>query len=298
MRTLSCTIQSEYDGAKIRDVLSKHFLISDGLCSKLKRRERSILVNDSPVYVTACVHTGDSISVEVGDFEKDSRILPVDYPLDIVYEDDDLVIINKSPHISVHPSRNPEEITLENALAYYLGPDENPHPVSRLDKDTTGLMTVAKSGWAHSLMKSVQHKGQIQKTYLALVKGCPQPSSGIIDAPIGPLEGSTYQRTVRSDGLPSLSEYQVIASWDDLSLVRLKPHTGRTHQLRVHMAYIGCPLLGDWLYGDRDYRIDRPALHSCTLSFTHPMTARRITLKASLPADMAALIPLAPDSIF
>lgn len=291
MRTLTYTIESEYEGAKVRDVLSKCFRISDGLCSKLKRRDNCILVNGSSAYVTMPVHAGDHLSVVVSDSAKDPRIQPIHHPLDIVYEDEDLLVINKQANLAIHPSRDPKEVTLENALAYYLGQDENPHPVSRLDKDTTGLITVAKSGWAHSIMKTVQHSGQMQKAYLAIVKGCPPQESGIIEAPIGPLENSTYQRVVRNDGSPSKSEYRVISSWNDLALVHLVPCTGRTHQLRVHMAYIGCPLLGDWLYGNKDDRILRPALHSSSLTFFHPLTGEEISLAAPLPEDMKMLIP-------
>lgn len=291
MRTLTYTIESEFDGAKVRDVLTKRLLVSGGLCSKLKRRKNGILVNGSPSYVIAPVHTDDQVSVIVSDFEKDPRIQPMSYPLDIIYEDEDLLVINKAPDLAVHPSRDPEEITLENALAFYLGPDENPHPVSRLDKDTTGLMTVAKSGWAHSFMKTLQHAGQMKKTYLAIVRGYPPSEHGVIDAPTGPYESSTYQRTVREDGIRSVSEYRVIASWNGLSLVSLIPHTGRTHQLRVHMAHLGCPLLGDWLYGERDSRIMRPALHSYLLSFIHPLSGEEISLSAPLPEDMKGLIP-------
>ena len=291
MRNLILTIDSEFDGAKVKDVLTKRLLISGGLCSKLKHRKNGILVNGSPSYVIAPVHIGDLVSVIVSDFEKDPHIRPMSYPLDIIYEDEDLLVINKPAGLAVHPSRDPKEITLENALAYYLGADENPHPVSRLDKDTTGLITIAKSGWAHSIMKTVQHSGQMQKTYLAIVKGCPSQKSGIIDAPIGLLEGSTYQHVVRDDGLSSVSEYQVISTLNDLSLVQLILHTGRTHQLRVHMAYMGYPLLGDWLYGTRDSRISRPALHSYYLSFTHPLTNQKINCSAPCPEDMKQVFP-------
>lgn len=293
MRTLTYKIESEFDGAKVRDVLTKRFLISGGLCSKLKRRKNGILVNGFPSYVIVPVHTGDLVSVIVSDFIKDPHIQPISYPIDIIYEDEDLLVINKPAGLAVHPSRDPKEATLENALAYYLGPDENPHPVSRLDKDTTGLIMIAKSGWAHSVMKTVQHAEQMQKNYLAIVKGCPSQKSGIIDAPIGLLEGSKYQHVVRDDGLPSVSEYQVISTLNDLSLVLLTLHTGRTHQLRVHMAYMGCPLLGDWLYGVRDSRISRPALHSYYLSFTHPLTNRVIDLSAPYPEDMKQVFPYA-----
>lgn len=291
MRTLKTTIESPLDGAKVKDVLSKQFWISDALCSRLKRRARSILLNGEPVYVTHTVQTGDVLTVAVGDEQKDPRIVPMATPLAIVYEDEDLLVIDKPAGVAVHPSRDPGEVTLENALAAYLGPHENPHPVSRLDKGTTGLLTVAKTGWAHSVMKSLQHANGLQKTYLAIVCGVPVPSAGTVDAPIGFSEGSTYRRIVRPDGAPSVSDYATLQTWDGLSLVRLTPRTGRTHQLRVHMAHIGCPLLGDWLYGARDGRIDRPALHAAALSFVHPLTRERIELTAPLPSDMQRLLP-------
>ena len=291
MRTITYTIEPRYDGAKVKDVLQKQMLVSDALCSKLKRRQNGILLNGARVYTTHPVHTGDILTASVGDERKDPRIVPMKMPLAVVYEDEDLLVIDKPAGLSVHPSRDPDEITLENALASYLGTDENPHPVSRLDKGTTGLLTVAKSGWAHNWMKCLQNKKGLQKTYLALVKGVPSPASGQVLAPIGFFEGSSYQRVVRPDGAPSHSDYEMLQAWDDLSLVRLIPHTGRTHQLRVHMAHIGHPLLGDWLYGERDPRIDRPALHAATLRFVHPLTGKLIELSAPLPQDMQKLLP-------
>ncbi|MBR0082315.1 MAG: RluA family pseudouridine synthase [Clostridia bacterium] len=290
MRTIEYTIASRFDGAKVKDVLSGQLLVSDALCSRLKRRENGILLNGAPVYVTHPVQTGDRLMVAVGDGGKDPRIVPMPAPLSVVYEDDDLLVIDKPAGLSVHPARDPNEVTLENALAAYLGDDENPHPVSRLDKGTTGLLTVAKSGWAHSFMKPLQHAGNLHKTYLAIAIGRPASDFGEIDAPIGNCPGSTYRRAVCSDGAPSRSSFTVLQSWDGLSLVRLVPHTGRTHQLRVHMAYIGCPLLGDWLYGQRDPRIDRPALHAAELSFRHPLTGEQILLTAPLSTDMAELL--------
>ena len=285
MRTVTITIEPAFAGAKVKDVLSKRLLVSDALCSRLKRRPNAILLNDKPAYVTHPVQTGDVLIVALGDIEKDPRIVPMAVPLSIVYEDEDLLVIDKPAGLSVHPARDPNEVTLENALAAYLGARENPHPVSRLDKGTTGLLTVAKSGWAHSFMKTLQHSGGMQKTYLAITAGVPSPFAGVIDAPIGPFPGSTYQRAVLDTGAPSRSSYEVLQARDGLALVRLTPHTGRTHQLRVHMAHIGCPLLGDWLYGTRDPRIDRPALHAAALTFIHPLTGKRIDLVAPLPED-------------
>lgn len=289
MRTLTLMIEPQYDGCSVRDLLHKTLHVSDGLCSRLKRQRDALLLDGAPVYVTEAVHAGQTLSVQVGDPQKDPRIRPMPLPLAIVYEDEDLLVIDKPNGLAVHPARDPNEVTLENALAAYLGGTDNPHPVSRLDRGTTGLMTVAKSGWAHSLMKAVQHAGGMQKTYLALTVGAPPSPFGVIDAPIGPAEGSTYKREVRADGAPARSRYEVLRVENGLALMRLVPETGRTHQLRVHMAYLGCPLLGDWLYGARDPRIDRPALHAAALTFTHPLTGEAIALHAPLPEDFTRL---------
>ncbi len=139
-------------------------------------------------------------------------------------------------------------------------------------------------------MKTIQHEGRFQKTYLALVDGVPTETRFTIDAPIGYAEGSRLVHTVRSDGQAAKSECEVIKTFGGMSLVRLIPHTGRTHQLRVHMAYAGYPLLGDWLYGERSKLIDRPALHAAELSFAHPITGEEIKLSAPLPEDMARLL--------
>ena len=291
MRTLSLTIDASLHDCTVKDVLTKRLFLSDSLCSKLKRRPGSVLLNEIPVYVTKHVQVNDVLTVQVGDVEKDPRLVPKSLPLSILYEDEDLIILNKPSGLSVHPARDPNEITLENALAAYLCGTDNPHPVSRLDRGTTGIMTIAKSGWAHSWMKTLQHTGGLKKTYLAICTGTPFPDHGQIATPIGCCEGSTYQRMIRPDGSPALSEYQVLQSKNGLSLVRLIPHTGRTHQLRVHMTSIGHPLLGDWLYGSRDDRIDRPALHAFQLSFRHPLTGKELSFTCPLPPDMTAIFP-------
>ncbi len=291
MRTLTLTVEPQFENCPIKDVLSKRLWVSDALLSRLKRRSGSLLLNGEPVYVTRRVHAGDRVTVSVGDVGKDPRIRPMPMPLSVLYEDEDLLVIDKPAGLSVHPARDPDEITLENALAAYLGADENPHPVSRLDRGTTGLLTVAKSGWAHAWMKQVQHSGQMQKVYLAITRNMPDPPVGSVSAPIGFYEGSGYQRCVRPDGAPAESDYQVLRQNGGFALIRLVPKTGRTHQLRVHMAHIGCPLLGDWLYGSRDPSIDRPALHAAELSFYHPLQNMTVTLHSPLPEDMRRFFP-------
>ena len=289
MKFLSKTVTEQEKGYTVADVLQDAFAVSEAYLRRLKRRPGSLLKNGEPVYTTHAVRAGDVVSFDPGDPVK-LPIRPIPMPLSIVYEDEWLLVLDKPKGIGVHPDRDPKAPSLENALAAYLKGTDNPHPVSRLDKGTTGLLTVAKSGYVHARMKTVQHEGSFRKTYLAIVCGVPKEPRFVIDAPIGFAEGSQYKHTVRPDGAAASSECEILRTFDDISLVRLTPHTGRTHQLRVHMAYAGFPLLGDWLYSERSGRIDRPALHAAALQFTHPITGETVSLSAPLPEDMERLL--------
>ena len=288
MNLLTVTVTDRNNGASVADVLQSAYGVSESYLRRLKRRPGSLLRHGVPVYTTQKVQSGDTIAFDPSDPEK-LPIPPIAYPLSIVYEDEWLIVPDKPANFSVHPARDPEEPTVENALfAYFTGTD-NPHPVSRLDKGTTGLMTVAKSGYIHARMKAIQHEGGFAKTYLAVAEGVPEQKRFMIEAPIGPMPGSTYRRCVREDGAAAKSLCEVLAVKNGRSLVRLTPFTGRTHQLRVHMAHIGHPLLGDWLYGERSPLIGRPALHAATLAFTHPITGEMVSLSVPLPEDMRTL---------
>ena len=265
-------------------VLRTVFSASHAYQKRLKRRSGAVLLNGSPVYLVARVRCGDVVSFDPSDPER-LLIRPIDFPLSIVYDDEWLTVLNKPSGLAVHPSRDPDEPTVENALAAIYTGNDNPHPVNRLDKGTTGLMAVAKSGYVHARMKEAQADGSMQKTYLAILSGIPSEPHFLVDAPIGPLAGSSYQQTVRADGAPSKSECTLLAASGGLALVRLVPHTGRTHQLRVHMAYAGTPLLGDWLYGQRSDAATRPLLHAATLSFPHPITGQPLSFTAPAPDD-------------
>ena len=196
--------------------------------------------------------------------------------------------------MTVHAStRFPDECTLENALSAYLPVGEIPHPVSRLDRGTTGAMLFAKNGYAHELMRRIAHTDAFCREYRAIAHGCPMPTAGEIVQPIGFAPNSRYQRAVAPDGAPAKTRYETLSSNDCFSFLKLLPETGRTHQLRVHMAYLGCPLVGDWLYGTGEKRlISRPALHSALLTFTHPLTCERHVLSAPLPEDFTRLLGL------
>ena len=289
MKMLSLTVTKEQENLRVQDVLRDVYDVSASYLSKLKRRPGALTLNGEPVYTTAKVKPNDTVAFDSSDPEK-LPIRPIPYPLSIAYEDEWMIVLDKPANMSVHPSRDPDEPTVENALAAYFTGTDNPHPVSRLDKGTTGLLTVAKSGYVHARMKTIQHEGRFQKTYLALVTGVPKESRFTIDAPIGYADGSRLVHTVRSDGQEAKSFCEVVKIFDGMSLVRLIPHTGRTHQLRVHMAYAGYPLLGDWLYGTQSVLIDRPVLHAAGLVFAHPITREAITLSAPLPADMGRVI--------
>ena len=277
-------------GKRVESILLGPMQISHGLLSRLKRREQGISVNGQRVYSTYVLQAGDLVTADVGDEAPPKLLEPVEMALSIVYEDEDLLILDKPANVPVHPTKDPTERNLEQGLLAYLPHGSYPHFVSRLDKGTTGLMLVAKSGYVHELMKRRQHTQAFYREYLAVADGTVTPSSGTIDAPIGFADGSSYRHCVRRDGAESVTEYETLSTAHGRTLLRLLPKTGRTHQLRVHMAYLGFPLTGDWLYGTRSDAIDRPALHSHRLVFQHPISGAKTELLSPLPADMKALI--------
>ena len=293
MRTLTYTATAADEGRTVQSILRRELACSESHISRLKRREEGILLGGVRCYVTARVKAGDLLTVEIGDLP-DGHIVPMAYPLDVRYEDDDLLILNKPEGISVHQStRDPEEITLENAVCHHLGGLISPHPVSRLDRGTSGLIAFAKSGYVHERLRRQMHTSAYARVYLGIACGHVLPESGVIELPIGMAEGSTFQRAICQGGQSARTEYETLAVNENFTLLRLVPRTGRTHQLRLHMSAVGYPLAGDWLYGVEDRAlIARPALHSYELSLTHPITGENIHLTAELPEDMRRLIDL------
>lgn len=277
-------------GKRVEKVLTGRLEVSRGLLSRLKRREKGICVNGQRVYSTYMLRVGDVITADVGDEEPPRHLEPVKMELDIAYEDEHLLVLGKPANMPVHPTKDPAERNLEQGLLAYLPTGIYPHFVSRLDKGTTGLMLVAKSGYGHELMKRRLHTDDFCREYLAVADGIVDPPSDIIDAPIGLVDSSSYRHCVRPDGARSLTEYETLSTVNGRTLLHLLPRTGRTHQLRVHMAYLGFPLTGDWLYGTRSEEIDRPALHSHRLVFVHPLKGERIECHSPLPPDMERLL--------
>ena len=293
MRVLHCTVPAAYDGRPLKHLLRGELGISSTLLKTLKWRAGAITLNGESVRVNALVRTGDEVCVTLSErAPRETDIAPLDLPLDIAYEDEDLLVLNKRAGLAMHPmSTDLAAPNLAGALVAYLGAGTVPHFVSRLDKGTSGLLIAAKSGYVHELLRRALHSEALRREYRALAVGHVMPPRGVIDAPIARAEGSLVKRCVSPDGLPSRTEYEVLSYHGSLTLLRLAPLTGRTHQLRVHMASLGCPLAGDWLYGTEDKAlIARPALHSYALWFTHPLTGEALHFTAPLPEDMERLI--------
>ena len=293
MRVLHCTVPAAYDGRPLKHLLRGELGISSTLLKTLKWRVGAITLNGESVRVNALVRTGDEVCVTLSErAPRETDVAPLDLPLDIAYEDEDLLVLNKRAGLAMHPmSTDLAAPNLAGALVAYLGVGTVPHFVSRLDKGTSGLLIAAKSGYVHELLRRVLHSEALRREYRALAVGHVMPPRGVIDAPIARAEGSLVKRCVSPDGLPSRTEYEVLSYHGGLTLLRLAPLTGRTHQLRVHMASLGCPLAGDWLYGTEDKAlIARPALHSYALWFTHPLTGEALHFTAPLPEDMERLI--------
>lgn len=298
METITRIIAPEEDGATVRHILRAKLHFSSHAVSRLTRVENGILVNGIPVHTPHILRAGDELRVKTGDHRPPKTgVIPGNWPLPVVWEDGHLLVANKPAGMTAHASNFlPDTPTVAGALAWSRGTDFIFHPVNRLDKGTTGLMVVAKSGYVHDLLRRSLHTEQFQREYLAICTGVPNPPIGTVNAPIGRDETSAVARKVRPDGAAAVSHYEVLAANRTLSLVRLKPETGRTHQLRVHMAYMGCPLLGDWLYGtETPDIIARPALHACALTLVHPVTGERLQLAASLPPDMRRCLWDAPE---
>ena len=297
MRTLTYTVPPEENGHMVKGILRGDLHLSYTLLKSLKWRENAILLNGQSVHVNAIVHTGDVVSVALSErAPREDLYCEHTARPNIVYEDDDLLVLNKPAGVAMHPKADDASApSLAAMLTGYLGEGSVPHFVSRLDKGTSGLLIAAKSGYVHDRLRRALHSDNLRREYRAVAVGAVTPDHGVIDAPIGRAEGSIIRRCVRADGLPSLTEYETLQTSERFTLLRLRPQTGRTHQLRVHMAYLGYPLAGDWLYGTEDKNlIARPALHSYELWFTQPITGQKLHFTATIPQDMQRLLASDP----
>ena len=277
---LEYTVKNELN---IRQVIKEHFGISNRLLLRLKQNKKIFLNGSNDIYLDFTVRKNDFIKVDLDFDEDNSNIVPVKMSLKILYEDDSLIIIDKPPHMPVHPSLNHYESSLSNGLKYYYD-SINLHrlirPINRLDKDTSGIVMFAKNEYIQSRLKDYT------KEYIAIVVGTLK-GKGIIDEPIKRKSNSIIERCVSSQGERAITEYEVLKNFnvcgEDLTKVKCILHTGRTHQIRVHMAYISHPILGDTLYGKPSNLIDRQALHSYRIKFIHPITKKEIEITSPIP---------------
>ena len=295
-------IEKEYDGKTVKEIVRRPLGISMATLKHLKFLERGILLNGERVTVRAIVHEGDLLTLEVEDNEPQEKLEPVDLPLDIAYEDEFLVVPNKPADMPTHPSHDHYTDTVANALAFRYKKLSLPfvfRPINRLDRNTSGLLMIARDRISANTLSEAMRKRQIEKQYIAVLDGIPDSDGGIIETYIRRTAESIIVRENCSEnegGDHALTEYRVILAENGHSIVLAKPLTGRTHQLRVHFAGIGCAITGDDMYGSPSKTIPRHALHSHVLSFPHPKTSEKITVKAPLPKDMRELIESAFSS--
>ena len=276
MRKIDFEISAADDGRRIKDYL-RDFGVSSALLTKLKQTENGITVNGTFARAIDVLHARDILSISVEN--KGHMPARLDIRLDILYEDEDLIAVNKPPFMPVHESRNHIGDTLSNAIAAHIKDDTAFRAVYRLDRDTSGIVLIAKNSLAASKLS-----GRVKKDYYAIVKG-EITESGVIDAPIARLDSSIIKRCVDKSGERAVTHYTPIKTKNGLTLLKINLETGRTHQIRVHFSHMGFPLLGDTLYGGDDERLNRQALHCKDICFIHPITETAIHISCPFPND-------------
>lgn len=282
----------------VLDFLTRRVGISRAMLRHLKAIENGITVDGEHVTVRRVLKEGELLSIKSEDVSPSARISPRELPIEIVFEDADVVVPNKPPFMPTHPSHNHDNDTLANALAYRYRGEKAPfvfRPVNRLDRNTSGLVLIAKSRISASKLFASMQTGEIEKEYIAVLCGIPEKKEGIIETYIKRRDKSIILRSVCAEGEGgeiAKSRYRVLFAdtVKNCSVVLASPITGRTHQLRVHFAHIGCPIFGDELYGEETPLINRHALHAYRLSFEHPENKEKIVILAELPEDMKTLI--------
>jgi len=288
-RILNYQISKEDENRTIASFLEKEGYSGQNIIN-LKKIPESILLNGKWEYVTKKLSEGDMLTIHIVEDTSSEKIPPVKLPFPVVYEDEDILVVNKPADMPIHPSMNNYENTLGNAAAYYFSQKGQPFVfrcINRLDRDTTGLTILAKHMLSSSILNEDMLHRRIKRTYYAIVMGEDLPNEGVVDAPIGRKEGSTIERMVDfENGERAVTHYKVLGRKKGKSLVALNLETGRTHQIRVHMKYIGHPLIGDFLYNPECKLMQRQALHSYRLKFTHPITKEEMVFEAPLPKDM------------
>lgn len=292
-RNIDYIIDEDNAGLRVEQFLRRKRYSGQNL-SEIKRMPKSILVNGVHYYMRQELSTGDHLQVRICETQNSEKIPPTKLPLDIIYEDEDLLVLNKPAGMPIHPSLNNYTNSMANALAYYFQSQGKPfifRCCNRLDRDTSGLTIVSKHLVSGSILSDMTKYREVHREYLAIARGSVTPSEGTIQAPLGRKEGTIIERTVDWEhGEDAVTHYKVVKEANGHSLVSLRLETGRTHQIRIHMKYLGYPLIGDYLYNpDMEY-MTRQALHSHHMEFTHPITGEHMSFTAPLPEDMARVM--------
>ncbi|MBT2288624.1 RluA family pseudouridine synthase [Paenibacillus albidus] len=305
-------VPPEEDEWLLKTILHKRMDVSRKLLSRLKMTEQGIMVNGERVYISVRVRAGDRVEIRM-ETEVSEDILPQPIPFEILFEDEHLLVVNKAAGIIVHPTHGHYTDTLANGVVHYWasrGERFRFRPVHRLDQETSGVLVIAKNPYSHQHISEQMIAGTVDKRYTAFVHGVPSEPHGDIDGPIDRDPAEPHRRIVTPEGYPSLTRYAVKAVYRGASSVELKLESGRTHQIRVHMSSIGCPLVGDGMYRHALYSVAEPAprqaaqlaevaaldaamprqaLHAVRLALRHPVRPEHLVFEAPLPPDMAAL---------
>ncbi|OPJ59079.1 RluA family pseudouridine synthase [Clostridium chromiireducens] len=296
MSILEKQVDNIEKGTKIREYLK----VELGLSTRLIRSaslDKRIFVNGEVVKMNRVLNLGEVIKIDLAKDESQD-IAPEKMDIDIVYEDEDILVVNKKPFMVVHPTKSYQSGTLANGVIYYFmesGQNCIVRLVSRLDMNTSGLIIIAKNQFSHGMLSKEMSENKVEKKYLALIHGIMKEKQGTIDLPIYKPEGieNGIRRVIDERGQRSITHYKVVEEYDESSLVECKLETGRTHQIRVHLSHLGHPIYGDTLYGYGDEEgdlIKRQALHAYGLDFKSPRSGEVLSLRANLPDDMNELI--------
>lgn len=278
--------------SNVKEVLKAEFSMSDRLLLKLKKLDK-IYLNGNVTSVNHPVLENNLIECYLDYEEDNSNIIPTEMPLNIIYEDEAYIVVNKPAGIPVHPSMDHYTDSLSNGIAFYfnqIGLKKKIRPVNRLDKDTSGIVIFAKNEYIQEcLVRQMKSKGFI-KRYIAVVNGNLDNLEGTINAPIARKEGSIIERCVSETGDIAITHYKVLKRKTDFDIVECILETGRTHQIRVHFAYLGHSLLSDTLYGTSSSLINRQALHAYEVEFTHPLSKKKVKYITTVPEDLNKLM--------
>lgn len=291
MKTVSAVVLPEEEGRQIKGIVRGRMGVSAHQLARAKVAGL-LCLNGESVHADHRVTAGQTVSVTLFDDEPEFTVKPESEPVSVLYEDEDLIVIDKPAPLATQSSPKQPDNTLENRLMFRYGEGFVFRPVNRLDKGTSGLMLAAKHAHAQLKLSADLHTDAFVREYLAVTEGMPGEKRGVIDLPIGKADGATVRREIRDDGKPSVTHYEVLEEKNGLALVHLRLETGRTHQIRVHLSAIGCPVYGDFLYGTErpDTLPGRFALHSHFVRFTHPMTGEVLEFTSELPPELLRLM--------